>query len=72
MGLDLIAKELSQFRTDINRAMEQENEARLVEREEYKDTHQAFDKRISSTELLLTRHDERLSQVEDRIRANQD
>lgn len=72
MGLDLIAKELSQFRNDINRAMEQENAARLVEREEYKQTHQNFDKRISSTELLLARHDERLTQVEDQMRAHQD
>lgn len=72
LGLDLIAKELFQFRNDINRAMEQENAARLVEREEYRQTHQDFDKRISSTEILVAHHDERLSQVEDQIRFNQD
>ncbi len=70
--LSLIAKELSHFRGDVNRAMEQEREAHRVEREEYRQTHQDFDKRIALTEQLLARHDERLSQVEDQIRSNHD
>lgn len=70
MGLDTIAKELSQFRVDVNKVMEEERVAHLAERKEYKDTHQSFDKRISLTEQLLARHDERISQVEDQIRTS--
>lgn len=68
MGLNTIAKELSQFRVDVNKVMEEERTAHRAERDEYKTTHQEFDKRISLTEQLLARHDERISQVEDRIR----
>lgn len=69
IGLDTIAKELAQFRVDVNRVMEEERVAHRAERDEYKETHQDFDKRISLTEQLLARHDERISQVEDYLRA---
>jgi hypothetical protein len=68
IGLNTIANELSQFRVDVNKVMEEERITHRAEREEYKQTHQEFDKRISLTEQLLARHDERLSQVEDHIR----
>jgi len=71
MGLDSIAKELSQFRNDVNKAMEQEQAAHRIERDEYRMTHQEFDKRISLTEQLLARHDERISQMEDQFRTTQ-
>lgn len=69
IGLDTIAKELAQFRVDVNRVMEEERVAHRAERDEYRETHQDFDKRISLTEQLLARHDERISQVEDSLRA---
>jgi hypothetical protein len=69
MGLNTIAKELSQFRADVNKVMEEERVAHRAEREEYKETHQEFDSRISLTEQLLARHDERISHVEDHIRS---
>jgi hypothetical protein len=50
--------------------MEEERVAHRADREEYKETHQGFDNRISLTEQLLARHDERISQVEDQIRVN--
>lgn len=70
LGLVAIAKELSQFRNDVNKAMEQEQAAHRTERDEYKVTHQEFDKRISLTEMLLARHDERISQVEDQVKTS--
>jgi hypothetical protein len=70
LGLVAIAKELSQFRNDVNKAMEQEQAAHRLERDEYRLTHQDFDKRIGLTEMLLARHDERISQVEDQVKAN--
>jgi hypothetical protein len=70
MGLNTIATELSQFRVDVNKVMEEERVAHRAERDEYKETHKNFDTRISLTEQLLARHDERISQVEDHIRAN--
>lgn len=72
MGLNTIAKELAQFRADVNKVMEEERLAHRAEREEYRQTHQDFDNRISVTEQLLARHDERISSVEDRIRKGQD
>ena len=70
IGLNTIARELSQFRADVNKVMEEERVAHRADREEYKETHQGFDNRISLTEQLLARHDERISQVEDQIRVN--
>ena len=68
IGLETIAKELSQFRSDVNDAMKEEQAAHIIERSEYRQIHHDLDKRISLTEALLARHDERISSVEDRIK----
>lgn len=70
LGLNTIAKELSEFRSDINKAMEQEQIAHRAEREEYKETHCNFERRISLAEEILAGHNARLSVVEDHIRSH--
>lgn len=64
IGLETIAKELSQFRADINQALSEERAQRTIERQEYKLTHESFDDRIGYSERELARHDERISHLE--------
>jgi hypothetical protein len=64
IGLTTIAKELSQFRSDVNTMLKEEREIHKVERQEYKETHQQLEKRIAMTEQFMARCDERISHLE--------
>jgi hypothetical protein len=67
IGLETIAKELSQFRADINQALAEERAQRTIERQEYKLTHESFDDRIGYSEQQIARHDERITNIERRV-----
>lgn len=67
IGLETIAKELSQFRADINQALAEERAQRAILHQEYSLTHEGFDVRISRSECEIARHDERLRDLEGRL-----